>query len=68
LDAKHKIEQWRPETFLILCINRILYRYDEFHLIHLKNKMYERIRLAAFEWLAKQIEVFGDVLPRDLLV
>ncbi len=30
--------------------------------------MDERIRLAAFDWLEKQIAIFGDVLPRDLLV
>ena len=26
-----------------------------------------RVRAAAFEWLAEQVEIHGDVLPRDLL-
>jgi putative restriction endonuclease len=30
--------------------------------------MDEKIRLAAFEWLEKQTAIYGDVLPRDLLV
>ena len=27
-----------------------------------------RVRLAAFEWLGKQVQIHGDVLPRELLV
>ena len=30
--------------------------------------MDERIRLASFEWLEKQIAIYGDVFPRDLLI
>lgn len=52
---------------MTLCINKISNLYNGFYLIRLKNRMDERIRLAAFEWLANQVEVFGDVLQRDLL-
>jgi putative restriction endonuclease len=27
----------------------------------------QRVRIAAFEWLAKQVKVYGEFLPRDLL-
>lgn len=30
--------------------------------------MDDQIRLSAFEWLDKQIVIYGDVLPRDILV
>jgi len=33
--------------------------------IHLDDK---RVRLAAFEWLKDQVILYGDVLPRELLV
>lgn len=31
------------------------------------NAQDKRIRAAAFEWLAEQVAIHGDVLPRDLL-
>jgi len=33
----------------------------------LKDDLDQKIRLAAFEWLSKQLKIYGDVLPRELL-
>jgi hypothetical protein len=42
-------------------------RYQPLSIRLVSEELDRRVRLAAFQWLRAQMDVFGDVLPRSLL-